>query len=176
MGAKLVFKRAFPALLALVAAPAFAGPDQASAGAELTTPIDIIAQGDLVFGTVAIPRSGDCSYTVSSRSEPSATQREECRFLSGEPLAGEFSVSCGANQTVTFEAIFTNAAPTGALFSAGDAPMEIDGLGAGEALQIRPCDKDGFSEVRVGGTLTVSPGAPDGFSGEVGTIRLEANY
>lgn len=156
--------------------PAFAAEDILLASAKMVTPVDIVGLGDLAFGTVAIPRSENCIYEVSPRDEVISSKSDECRFLSGSPIAAEFSVACSPSEPMTFEVIFTNSAPTGASFSAGTNSLEIDGLGAGDILQVQSCDKDGFSEVRVGGRLTVTPNAPEGFSGEVGTIRLEANY
>ena len=153
-----------------------AAEDILMASAKMMTPVDVVGEGDLSFGTVAIPRTGNCEYELTPRSETLAPKSEECRFLAGSPIAAEFSVACSPSQPVTFEAIFTNSAPTGASFGSGNNSLEIDGLGAGDVLQVQSCDKDGFSEVRGGGRLTVTPNAPEGFSGEVGTIRLEANY
>tara|TARA_Y100000052_G_C2952225_1_gene88005 strand:+ start:1804 stop:2361 length:558 start_codon:yes stop_codon:yes gene_type:complete len=163
-------------LVLTVSVPSEATEDLLFASAKMMTPVDIVGEGDLAFGTVAIPRTETCVYELTPRSETLSSKSDECRFLSGSPIAAEFSVACSPSQPVTFEAIFTNSAPTGTSFGAGTNSLEIDGLGAGDILQVQSCDKDGFSEVRVGGRLSVTPNAPEGFSGEVGTIRLEANY
>ena len=167
---------ALTGLAIAASAIAHAGEATGPASAGLATPVDVQAEGDLTFGVVAVPREAACAYTVTPRGNVQATSRDECRFLSGKPLNAAFSVACSAGQMVTFEAVFTNTAPAGATFEAGDDPMEIDGLGEGAAVQVQACDKDGLSEVRIGGRLTVTPDAPSSFTGEVGSIRLEAAY
>ncbi|MAI91221.1 DUF4402 domain-containing protein [Ponticaulis sp.] len=147
-----------------------------TASAELVTPIDILGEGDLSFGTLAIPRTGSCVYDVSAIGTLSASGATDCQGLSGQSLPAEFSVACDADALVTFELIYTNSAPAGATFSSPSNPMSIDGFGAGSALQTIACDTDGLSDVTAGGRLTVTPSASSGFSGQVGTIRLEAQY
>ncbi len=164
------------ALLTFGWGQAFAAEGDVIAAAELVTPIDIVGIGDLNFGTLAVPRTVSCTYDVAANGAASSSGGAECQFLSGQPLQAEFSVACGADELVTYEVIYSSSSPSGVTFGAPSNPMSIDGFGAGSALQTQACDSDGLSDVNAGGRLTVTPSAPDTFSGQVGTIRLEAQY
>lgn len=155
---------------------AFAAESELNASAELVTPIDIIGVGDLSFGTLAVPRQSTCTYDVSATGVTNVSGGAECQFLAGQALSAEFSVACAADELVTYELIYTNSAPSGVTFSAPSNPMAIDGFGAGAVLQTQACDSDGLSDVTAGGRLTITTNSPDTFSGNVGTIRLEAQY
>lgn len=163
---------AFAALTGLTPACAQDG----EANAAFTTPVQIMTIDDLVFGTVIVPLSGSCTYAVPASGSAIASGASGCEFVSGLQAPAGFEVGCGANVLTRYEVFYDNLAPAGANFSSGVAPMKIDGHNAGGPLQIHPCDSDGLSLVSLGGVLTVSSSASDGFSGRVGTIRLEAVY
>lgn len=162
----------------LMAAPTLAAADMmdTTASAAMVSPLQITSAAPLEFGTVVIPKLGQCIYTLGPDDILQSSGGTDCTALSGTPLAANFEVGCAANVQVRFDLIYTNTAPTGASFGAGTAPMDIDGRGAGSVTQILPCDSDGQTVVRAGGTLSVTPQAPDSFSGDVGTIRLEIIY
>lgn len=164
------------AAMLLLVMPSVASEADVTASAELVTPIDIVGEGDLSFGTLAVPRTGTCVYDVTATGGSVLSGGSECQFLAGQILQAEFSVACEADALVTYEVIYTNSAPSGATFSAPSNPMAIDGFAASGALQTRACDADGLSDVNAGGRLTVTPSAPSSFTGQVGTIRLEAQY
>ena len=146
------------------------------ASTTMVTPLSITSAAPLEFGTVTVPKVGDCIYVLNTDSEISASGGPECTALSGMPESGHFVLSCGAYQSVIFEVFYTNTAPSGAVFGAPPKPADIDGRGSGPAMQLLPCDRDGMSDIRVGGQLSITPNAPSAFSGEVGTIRLEVTY
>lgn len=148
---------------------------EANAEARFVQPLTLNAAQPLEFGTLAIPNSGGCVYSLS----PNATRLSSgglCQFIEGDTLPADFSLSCAADSLVQFQAIFSDEAPPGASFNAPDEPMAIDGAEPGAAYQMRACDGDGLSEVKVGGEIRLNSDAPHEFSGPVGSIRLEVAY
>jgi len=123
-----------------------------------------------------VPKAGECLYVLGPEGLLNASGGSDCVALSGTPLAGQFELSCAPDQSVRFELIYSNTAPSGADFGGQTNPADIDGRGAGPALQVLPCDRDGLSDLRVGGQISISSNAPSAFTGEVGTIRLEVTY
>jgi hypothetical protein len=145
------------------------------ASASLLQPLAITGAQPLEFGTLAIPPQGECVYEIDVAGRANAPGGI-CQFLGQDRFPARFTLSCAARALVQFQVIHTDAAPAGAVFAAPAAAMEIDGAGAGAAFQSRPCDADGISEIAAAGRLTVRAGALHGFTGTVGTIRLEVAY
>lgn len=145
------------------------------ASASLLQPLVITAAQPLEFGVLAIPYEGECLYEVDVTGRVNAPGGV-CQFLGGDRFPARFTLSCAAGALVQFQVIHTSTAPSGALFAAPAGAMEVDGSGAGPAFQARPCDGDGISQVAAAGRLTVRAGTTHGFSGPVGTIRLEVAY
>ena len=162
-------------LAGTAAAQVLPAESTADANASLLQPLAITGAQPLEFGTLAIPHQGECIYEVDVAGRPNAPGGI-CQFIGGDRFPARFTLSCAARSLVQFQVIHTDAAPTGARFAAPPAAMEIDGAGAGAAFQTRPCDADGISEIAAAGRLTVSAGALHGFTGPVGTIRLEVAY
>jgi hypothetical protein len=165
--------------IAATAMTSVAGADEADmdASATFVAPVSIQAGEPLEFGQVSIPASGECAYEIAPDGGVSATGAAGCGHVSGATYPARFEVSCGqTGAAVRYEITFLNAAPTGSVFEAPNAPVRIDGAPAGGLSQVRPCDGDGVSAVAIGGRLRVSASAPSGFAGRVGTIRLEANF
>jgi hypothetical protein len=167
--------RVLAGMVLLANCPAVHAQD-AEANATLAAPIQIQTTDDLVFGTVIVPLSGSCTYGVPPSGAPTVSGGSGCAFISGVQVPAGFEVRCGASVLTRYEVNFDDLAPTGTSFSSPALPMKIDGHDAGGALQLHPCDTDGLSLVSLGGVLTVSATASGGFSGRVGTIRLEVAY
>jgi hypothetical protein len=148
---------------------------QTDASASLLQPLAIMAAQPLEFGTLAIPQNGECIYEIDVAGRANAPGGI-CQFIGGDRFPARFTLSCAANSLVQFQVIHTDSAPAGAVFAAPSGAMDIDGSGAGPAFQTRPCDGDGTSDIAAAGRLTVSAGATHGFTGPVGTIRLEVAY
>lgn len=163
-------------LFGLMASPVLAQETTIDADATLVTPMVIVASEGMRFGTIAVSNGGECIYEIAPDGTASKQGENRCAFLSGFPTAATFEIDCGAGALVRMELIHANLAPTGAVFSATALPMTVDGANAGSAMQILPCDGDGRTVVRAGGRLVTTPEASAGFTGRVGTIRLEVVY
>jgi hypothetical protein len=159
----------------LVAVPGAAQDIETDATASFIQPLMITGAQPLEFGTLAIPPQGECLYEVDVAGRTN-TPVGICQFIGGDRYPARFTVSCAANALVQFQMIHTSTAPQGAVFSAPAGVMDVDGAGAGPAFQTRPCDSDGITEIAGAGRLTVRAGTPHGFTGAVGTIRLEIAY
>lgn len=156
--------------------PVIADDSDTRASASLVTPVSILSGEPLEFGELTVPASGECLYALSPEGSFSVLGAG-CMLISGQALPARFEVGCGqAGTSVRYEVSFVNSAPAGAIFEAGRAPVQIDGAEPGNHSQVRPCDGDGTTVVSIGGQLRVTASAPSGFSGPVGTIRLEANF
>ena len=171
--------RPSPRLPFALAAAIFGGlaPAMADSGAtaQALVALSVESDADLVFGTVLIPGSGQCVYRVDPDGATEATGGSGCGFVTDAGAPAAFSVGCTPDALVRFEAIFENSAPPGAAFGASDSAVAIDARAAGPLAQVAPCDRDGLTEIRIGGALTLNAGASE-FDGAVGTIRLEAIY
>ncbi|MET0371324.1 MAG: DUF4402 domain-containing protein [Sphingobium sp.] len=146
------------------------------ANATLIAPLSIVASEGLSFGTLAVSMGTSCIYEVLPDGTTNKSGDQRCAFLSGAPTAATFELDCGPGAMVRMEVIHSNLAPTGAEFAALARPMAVDSAPAGAAMQLLPCDSDGRSVIHAGGRLTTRPTAGIGFSGRVGTIRLEVIY
>ena len=165
----------FALLAVALTFPCVAEEAETDATASFIQPLVINGAQPLEFGTLAIPPQGECSYEIDVAGRAN-TPGGICQFLGQDRFPARFPLSCAARALVQFQLIHTNTAPAGAVFGAPADAMDIDGAGAGAAFQIRPCDADGISEIAAAGRLTVRAGAPHGFAGPVGTIRLEVAY
>ncbi len=159
----------------LVAVPGAAQDIETDATASFIQPLMITGAQPLEFGTLAIPPQGECLYELDVAGRTN-TPGGICQFIGGDRFPARFTVSCAANALVQFQMVHTSTAPQGAAFSAPSEMMDVDGAGAGPAFQTRPCDGDGITEIAGAGRLTVRAGTPHGFTGAVGTIRLEIAY
>lgn len=148
---------------------------EADATATLVQPLVITGAQPLEFGMLAIPAQGECIYEVDTAGRGNSPAGV-CQFIGADQFPARFSLNCAASTLVQFQLIYSDSAPAGATFSAPPAAMDIDGNGAGALFQTRPCDTDGTSQISAAGRLTVRAGAAHGFSGPVGTIRLEVAY
>ena len=155
---------------------AYADMEDITANAKISSPLTISSASSLEFGEVTRPNTGQCDYELGPDSELIVSGGSDCMAMSGTPFAAEFTINCAVDVLVRFELTYENQAPDGAVFSAGENSMDIDGRGAGDVLQVTGCDSDGQTQVSAGGRLSVTPTAPDDFTGTVGTIRLEAIY
>lgn len=164
-----------PAILLL---PGYAMAQESSiqADATLVAPLAIVASEGLSFGTLAVSMGTSCIYEVLPDGTTNKSGDARCAFLSGLPIPAKFELDCGPGAMVRMELVHANLAPTGATFTTIARPMTVDGAGAGAAMQVLPCDSDGRSVIHAGGRLTTTPAAGTGFSGRVGTIRLEVIY
>lgn len=165
---------AFASLLPCTAVLAQDAEGQASAS--LLTPLSIAAIEGLEFGMLAVSPAGECIYTIDPSGQVSKSGDGRCAFISGATFNGRFEVDCGADTLVQFSLFYTDLAPDGASFGPSPDPMQVDAAKPASAFQLLACDKDGRSVVRAGGRLLVTPKALSGFSGQVGTIRLEVKY
>ncbi|KPF62441.1 hypothetical protein [Porphyrobacter sp. AAP60] len=166
---------AFVLLGAAAALPCMAQESETDASASLIQPLVINGAQPLEFGTLAIPPQGECVYELDVAGRTNAPGGI-CQFIGGDRFAARFTLSCAASALVQYQMIHTNTAPAGAEFSAPSGVMEVDGAGPGPAFQTLPCDTDGISEVAGAGRLIVRAGTVHGFTGAVGTIRLEVAY
>jgi hypothetical protein len=148
---------------------------EADASATMIQPIAITGAQPLEFGIVAIPTQGECIYEIDTAGR-TGSPVGLCQFISADQFPARFSLNCAASTLVQFQLIYTDRAPAGASFAAPPAAMDIDGNGAGPLFQTRPCDTDGTSQITAAGRLTVRSATAHGFSGTVGTIRLEVAY
>lgn len=168
--------RAVAAVLALSpVVPSMAQEADTDATATLVQPLVITGAQPLEFGMLAIPAQGECIYEVDTAGRGN-TPAGVCQFIGANQFPARFRLNCAASTLVQFQLVYTDSAPAGATFSAPPAAMDIDGNGAGALFQTRPCDTDGTSQISAAGRLTVRAGAVHGFSGPVGTIRLEVAY
>lgn len=149
---------------------------EAQASASMLAPLTIAAVEGLEFGMVAVSPEGDCRYSIDPSGQASKSGDGRCALLSGATFNGRFEVDCGADALVQFSLFYTDLAPDGASFGPSAQPMQVDAGAPASAFQVLACDSDGRSVVRAGGSLLVTPRAPSGFSGQVGTIRLEVKY
>jgi hypothetical protein len=148
---------------------------ETDASATMVQPLSITGAQPLEFGTVAIPTQGECIYEIDTAGRP-VSPAGLCQFISADQFPARFSLNCAASTLVQFQLVYTDRAPVGAFFAAPPAAMDIDGNGAGALFQTRPCDTDGTSQITAAGRLTVRAATAHGFSGTVGTIRLEVAY
>lgn len=147
------------------------------ASAAFVAPVSILSAEPLTFGQLAVPASGECTYTLSPTGSVTASGGGTCAFIDAKALAARFEIGCGqSGAAVRYEITYINAAPAGSTFEAPANPVRIDAAQAGGLSQVRPCDTDGISVVSAGGQLRVSASAPRSFKGRVGTIRLEAVF
>lgn len=160
----------------VAATPLHAQEVDADASASLLTPLVIAAVEGLEFGELAVSPAGECRYTIDPAGSAVKSGDARCAFISGATYGGKFEVDCGADKLVQFSLFYTDLAPDGASFGASADPMQVDATKPGGEFQTLPCDSDGRSVVRAGGSLLVTPKAPGVFSGRVGTIRLEVKY
>lgn len=161
--------------LLLAAYPAAAQDTSTDAGATLLQPLVIASSGPLEFGVVAIPATGTCTYVIGTAGEALGAGGA-CQWLGGDRYPANFTINCAGGAQVQFELTYTDEAPEGAHFSAPEKAMDVDGAGPAGTFQARPCDADGTSEISAAGQLDVEAGTASGFSGRVGTIRLEVAY
>ena len=167
---------ALAAVLALSSVSAQAQEAEGDAAATLLTPLAIVAVEGLEFGILAVSPAGDCLYALDPAGTTSKSGDGRCAFLSGATYNGRFKVDCGADKLVQFSLFYTDLAPAGVTFGAPADPMQVDAAKPGGLFQLLSCDSDGRSVVKAGGSLLVTPKAQSGFSGRVGTIRLEVSY
>lgn len=175
--AGLVIAACVPFMAQALAQGAEAAPQESAtdATASFIQPLVISGAQPLEFGTLAIPPQGECAYELDVAGRANVPGGI-CQFVGGDRFAARFTVSCAASALVQYQMIHTNTAPAGAEFSAPANMMDVDGAGAGPAFQTLPCDTDGISEVAGAGRLIVRAGTVHGFTGAVGTIRLEVAY
>lgn len=161
--------------LLMLTGVAQAQDSEVPASAALVQPLSITGSQPLDFGTVVKPATGSCHYDVPPVGA-ATIQGQACQYVGGDQAPARFTLQCPPGALIQFQLVYTDRGPAGTSFAPGDSPVAIDSGSPATPFQVQPCDTDGLTTVAAGGRLSVTAAAAHGFSGTVGTIRLEVAY